>query len=399
MDRNNPQETQPIQPNLSAETFRPVPADQKYQIEKKIAEGGMGVILSALDKNIQRRVAMKIISADQSDNQDHISRFIEEVQITGQLEHPNIVPTYELGTGPDGNVYYTMKLVKGKTLDDILEKLKAKKSFSKTVGYTLPKLLQIFVQICNGIAFAHSKGVIHRDLKPENIMIGEFGEVFIMDWGLAKVLGKAERPAKDTVKGVRESSLGTRTMDGTVMGTPSYMPPEQARGEIDNIDQRSDVYGLGAILYQILTFAPPFTGNDVRQVLNDVVNKPVIPLRKRAVADIPKELDAICLMALAKDQSGRYASAQELADDIQQYLEGRSVSALPDSLPTRLVKWVRRNKTISASLVGLIVISAGIYAGLTYYQQAKTGAEISAFLDQANGYESKKRIRQGPGSV
>ncbi|HLD35769.1 MAG TPA: serine/threonine-protein kinase, partial [Planctomycetota bacterium] len=313
MDRNNPQETQPIQPNLSAETFRPVPADQKYQIEKKIAEGGMGVILSALDKNIQRRVAMKIISADQSDNQDHISRFIEEVQITGQLEHPNIVPTYELGTGPDGNVYYTMKLVKGKTLDDILEKLKAKKSFSKTVGYTLPKLLQIFVQICNGIAFAHSKGVIHRDLKPENIMIGEFGEVFIMDWGLAKVLGKAERPAKDTVKGVRESSLGTRTMDGTVMGTPSYMPPEQARGEIDNIDQRSDVYGLGAILYQILTFAPPFTGNDVHKVLSDVVNKPVIPPRKRAVADIPKELDAICLMALAKDQSGRYASAQELA--------------------------------------------------------------------------------------
>ena len=220
-----------------------------------------------------------------------------------------------------------------------------------------------------------------------------------MDWGLAKVMGKAERRAKDTVKGVRESSMGTRTMDGTVMGTPSYMPPEQARGEIDNIDQRSDVYGLGAILYQILTFAPPFTGNDVHKVLSDVVNKPVIPPRKRAVADIPKELDAICLMALAKDQSGRYASAQELADDIQQYLEGRSVSALPDSLPTRLVKWVRRNKTISASLVGLIVISAGIYAGLTYYQQAKTGAEISAFLDQANGYESKKRIRQGPGSV
>jgi serine/threonine protein kinase len=396
-DPNKPKVVKPaapppaVNPASDAITKQILPHDVKYQMDKELGRGGMGVVLSVLDKNIQRKVAMKVIIPKQATRPDQIIRFIEEVQITGQLEHPNIVPTYELGTTRDGKIYYTMKLVKGKTLSDIIEENQKKKA---SRPYSLTRLLQIFIQVCNGIAFAHSKKAIHRDLKPENIMVGEFGEVMIMDWGLAKVLGQPEHigpHTTETVKGIKETDISSRTLDGMVMGTPSYMPPEQAAGRISDLDERSDIYSLGAILYEILTYAPPYTGNDVRKILGDVVKKPVIlPRLRNPSNNIPAELEAICLKAMAKQQASRYGSAQELAADIQNYLEGRSVAARPDSLPTRAVKWVRRNKILSGGIAAVILASAGIYFGLTYYQRSKIRDEIYVNLAQADEFESDK---------
>jgi len=398
--------------------IQPLSSEEKYVIEKELGKGGMGIVFSALDKNIQRNVAMKIIALDQPSDVDNIVRFIEEVQITGQLEHPNIVPTYELGTTKDGKIYYTMKMVKGNTLETIIDELRRDRvsELKETAGgtakgeaiselkegkagkqYSLTHLLQIFIQICNGIAFAHNKGVIHRDLKPENIMIGEFGEVLIMDWGLAKVIGQPERKisdtvkggqperkASDTVKGIRESAFATKTMDGAVIGTPSYMSPEQAAGDIAEIDERSDVYGLGAILYQIVTYEPPYVGTDAYRVIKDSIQKPVIPPRKRSPENrVPKEVEAICLKAMAKDKNERYSSANELASDIQNYLENKSISALPDSIPKRAFKWVKRNKMLTGSIVAVILAALGVYGILTYLQHYRTQEKISEFLIQA----------------
>ena len=409
-----------------------------FDVEREIARGGMGAVILARDRAIQRELAVKVMRPQIADSEEHRLRFLEEAQVTGQLEHPNIVPIHELGKDADGNLYFTMKLVKGKSLGELLKELRSvgereygsmgdgkadgtadphtptpphahtssppTPPHSHTPPLSLPDLLNIFLKVCDGMAFAHSKGVIHRDLKPDNIMVGEFGEVQIMDWGLAKVVGtrSAERgtgseeededaniqhptsntqhpsseaaahnadtvPAgdgtaaerlqseiknqKSKITSVRSDSDIALTVEGAVSGTPAYMPPEQAEGKLEEIDHRSDVYSLGAILYELLTLERPVEGQTIHQVLLNVADGKITPPEQRTPGrHIPKELSAVVMKAMAKSRRKRYQSVQELGQDIKLFLEGRSVSAKEDTFTEAFVKLIKRNRGVSAAV-------------------------------------------------
>jgi serine/threonine protein kinase len=239
---------------------------EKYSVYDEIGRGAMSVILKAADKNIRREIAMKVLP--KAAGHEKQARFMEEAQVIGQLEHPNIIPIHDIGVDPEGRPFFTMKLVKGRSLGDILEDLKSGKREAEE-EYSRVRLLRSMVAVCNAVAFAHSKGVIHRDLKPDNIMVGDFGEVLVMDWGLARIIAPPKNSSKKLARSARMAAalstirrdiggIGVRdTMDGNIVGTPLYMSPEQARGEVSKVDMRSDIYGLGAILYEIVTLLPP----------------------------------------------------------------------------------------------------------------------------------------------
>jgi eukaryotic-like serine/threonine-protein kinase len=226
----------------------------------EIGRGGMGAVLAGRDPALNRSLAVKVLRADRAGDAGMERRFLEEAQICGQLQHPGVVPVYDVDRLEDGRPFFTMKLVKGRTLADLLAERKGPAD-------DLPRFLAVFEQVCQTLAYAHSRGILHRDLKPANVMVGEFGEVQVMDWGLAKVLTGERRvesaPAakpQSTIYTVRTADPDGRSQEGTVLGTPAYMAPEQARGEVDDLDARCDVFGLGAVLCEVLTGKPPFEG-------------------------------------------------------------------------------------------------------------------------------------------
>ncbi|MCA9539513.1 MAG: SUMF1/EgtB/PvdO family nonheme iron enzyme [Myxococcales bacterium] len=293
----------------------------RYVLGEEIARGGMGRIVKAVDQNIDRTVAMKLLIKGKDEQIGMQLRFTEEAQITGQLQHPNIVPVYDLGTDREGQVFFTMKLVKGRTLRDILRDLR-RSDVEIEKQFTRARLINAFQQVCMGIAYAHSRGVVHRDLKPSNVMFGDFGEVLVMDWGLAKIL-RREEDADGKVKSHREQLSRWATRHGEVIGTPGYMPPELALGQLDDVDERSDVYSLGAVLYEILTLRPPYTGRDARAIIRKMLRERVIPPRKRAPSrNIPAELEEICIRCLSKDIGQRYGSVLDLHKAIEEFQEG-----------------------------------------------------------------------------
>lgn len=306
-------------------------APGRYAHLGEYSRGGMGRILLVHDQTIGRQVALKELFPESEAGGEEssvqrsaamVARFLREAQLTGQLEHPSIVPVYEMGQRDDGTLYYTMKLVRGKTLYDAL-------SEKNSPGERL-KLLPHVVDLCQAIAYAHSRGVIHRDLKPRNVMIGEFGETVVIDWGLAKAqsgdhdteCAGADSTMTEGVQALVNTASPYHTMDGTVLGTAAYMSPEQASGDVESVDERSDVYSLGAVLYEVLTGRPPFTGMTAIDVLDKVVHErpaPVLKVERR----VPPRLAAICERAMARAPAKRYASARELADDIQAFISGQ----------------------------------------------------------------------------
>ena len=235
----------------------------RYQLLGEIARGGMGIVLKGRDVDVGRDVAVKVLLEKHRDNPEMVRRFVEEAQIAGQLQHPGIVPVYELGRLPDARLYIAMKLIRGRTLAALLDD-------RADTGEDRPKYLAVFEQMCQTMAYAHACGVIHRDLKPSNVMVGSFGEVQVMDWGLAKVLGRGgvadeerslrSRADVEPVRTLRTGSSADESRAGSVLGTPCYMAPEQARGLLDTLDERADVFGLGAILCEILTGAAALYG-------------------------------------------------------------------------------------------------------------------------------------------
>ncbi|HRI89508.1 MAG TPA: serine/threonine-protein kinase, partial [Candidatus Hydrogenedentes bacterium] len=327
----------------------------RYTGESEYARGGMGRVLLVHDEHLGREVAMKELlpaSARQRPPQtpvgqglEMVSRFLREARVTGQLEHPSIVPVYELGRRRDGTIYYTMKLVRGKTLGDTIRDAK---TLQGRMAY-----LTNFIDLCQAIAYAHSRGVIHRDIKPGNVMIGEFGETVVLDWGLAKS-NKERDPELDKMEEtLRQLRLGTTleqkdTTHGHVLGTPTYMPPEQASGQLSEVDERSDVYSLGAVLYELLAGARPFIGSSVGDILNKVIDQEPKPITLYE-PDAPPELIAICKKAMSKISKDRYATARELAAEIENFLSGALVGAYQYSLKEQLRRWMRRNKTLVAT--------------------------------------------------
>ena len=279
----------------------------RYEMRGELGAGGVGTVANAFDRVIGREVAYKTPHDDAGGLR---ARFLREARVTGQLEHPGIVPVYDMGTDAEGRAFYTMRRVQGRSLGDLLDDLRG--------GADEPGLqarIDIFLRACDAVAYAHESGVIHRDLKPENIMAGRFGQVLVVDWGLAARVGEAE--TRETVEALAGQALD-RTLDGTVMGTPAYMPPEQAKGALADIDERSDIYSLGAVLYETLTLERPFTGDTLGAVLGAVIAGALVPPRERAPArEIPARLEAVVLRAMARDPAERHATVLELQADVR----------------------------------------------------------------------------------
>lgn len=305
---------------------RPDFSGTRYRLERAIGSGGMGSVFLAEDLVLHRRVALKVLRAEDAGG-DLAERMLREAHILAALEHPGIVPVHDAGTLPDGRVFYTMKYVEGKRLDRLAaERMSASDS------------LRLFQRICEAVAFAHVRGVIHRDLKPQNIMVGPFGEVLVMDWGIAKILR-----AKNTISLEAESSkLSTSpernpiaqdfadTAHGTVMGTLGYMAPEQERGEVGSVDERSDIYALGAILLFLL--------------------------KQSRDNHLPRPLVSICTKAMAAEPSLRYATAQELMADVGAFMDGRPVSAHPETLLERAGRVVMKHQVWVMLLLTYLVV-------------------------------------------
>jgi serine/threonine-protein kinase len=326
---------------------------ERYTLTRLHARGGIGQVWLARDAAIGREVALKELRPERAADGSIWSRFLEEARITGQLEHPSIVPVYELASaGDDRPPFYTMRFVRGRTLSEAIRHYHAKRKESRVTPLDLAALLNAFVGVCNAVAYAHARGVIHRDLKGQNVVLGDFGEVIVLDWGLAKLVGVTDEAAQPVEVSHDEDREATRA--GQVLGTPAYMPPEQAEGRLDRVDRRSDIYSLGAILYEILVGRPPYTGADTAEVIRRAIEARPIPPR-REIAEVAAALEAICLKAMAREPDDRYASATDLADEVRRYLADEPVSAFREPLARRLGRWARRHRTAVAAAAALVL--------------------------------------------
>ncbi len=358
--------------NSSLAQYQPdATADKKrYVVIREIARGGMGKVLEVEDTELRRSVALKVLRKELLGRTDIVERFLEEAQITGQLEHPNIVPVHEMGVDGAGNLYFTMKFVEGMSLAEVLLRLREGNRDTRR-EYPLMRLLDVFIKICEGLSFAHNRGVIHRDLKPANIMVGRFGEVQVMDWGVAKVVGRQFYNSVDDsgiVLTDRLDANSVHTMMGAIIGTPSYMAPEQARGAVGEIDQRSDIFSLGVILYEILSLRSPWTGKSYDEVLEQVREMtPVKPNERNPDVEVPSELERLALRCLEKDPEERIQTVKELAENVRNFIEGRAMGSVKYS-PVRLaMKWIGRNKReVAGVMLALIAVVAGALGTLWY---------------------------------
>lgn len=314
---------EPFPESRAAATIDFVPGrTERYRRRLLHAIGGIGRVWLAHDNELGRDVALKELRPERAEEAALQSRFLQEARITGQLEHPGIIPVYELSRPSDGGQpFYTMRFVKGRTLSEAAREFHERRASGQVNTLEMPALLNAFVTVCNTVAYAHSRAVIHRDLKGQNVILGDFGEVVVLDWGLAKLVGRQESEASEpSIMLDKAGADSSHTVHGQALGTPAYMAPEQAAGRSDQIDRHTDVYGLGAILYEILTGVPPFTGESTEEVLRKVREEAPMPPRQ-LWAEVPPALDALCLRALAKQPTDRPVAAVDLAHAVQGWQE------------------------------------------------------------------------------
>ena len=404
-------------------TAPPVPTDQPWRVTAEspgryhfpsgdpglaeIGRGGIGRVLVVHDAHLGRDVALKELlvpggvapSEMSDDGRGGLSgaplttrRFLREAQVTGQLEHPGIVPVYELGARPDGTLYYTMKLVRGRTLAQAL--LACKRIEDRL------RLLPHFVNLCHAVAYAHSRGVIHRDIKPANIMLGEFGETVLLDWGLATIRGTSDLHGEPLARSAElgHGALEGLTVDGVAVGTPQYMSPEQVMGDSSNLDARADVWALGVVLYQILTGTVPFVGSTPVEVMHNVLTQPLVPPRQHDRA-VPRELASICVRALARQPADRFPSARELCEEVEAYRAGHLVGS------HRYTRWelaqrfaTRHRATLAAGLAVLAVVLVALGVVTASWRGERTARQQEAearATERAQRLETSFRLAQG----
>jgi len=331
----------PPPPDTTLPTLAPpaTPETERYELAEELGRGGSGRVTLARDRAIGRKVAIKILLNAAREDRELVSRFTEEARITAQLEHPSVIPVYEVGVLPSGEPFYTMPVVPRRSLRDVL------RTPALRAEWPMVRLCTVFVQVCRAVAFAHARGVIHRDLKPSNLLLGGYGEVYVADWGIAKVVagGEIDLPATPT------GATRPGTAQGYLLGTPGYMPPEQARGDWDEVDHRADLFALGAILYEILTGARPFPGATRAQVIGATLQ--CVVKRPRDVApQCPLVLEDVCLRCLQRDKNDRPASAAEVAEAVESWLEGAAERARRQAEAQRLADVAREPATRWAQL-------------------------------------------------
>jgi tetratricopeptide (TPR) repeat protein/tRNA A-37 threonylcarbamoyl transferase component Bud32 len=349
-----------------------LPPHARFRILRPHAKGGLGEVFVAEDQELHREVALKEIQERHAAEPAYRSRFLLEAEVTGGLEHPGIVPIYGLGHYADGRPFYAMRLIRGDSLKEAIEQFhRTKPSQSpgeRTLG--LRKLLSRFLDVCNAIAYAHSRGVLHRDLKPGNIMLGKYGETLVVDWGLAKVVGRAELQAPEGLLPVPAGDSAL-TQAGTALGTPAYTSPEQAAGRLDQLGPRSDVYSLGATLYCLLTGRAPFREGGVAEVLRKA-QRGDFPRPRELDRHVAPALEAICLKAMALEPEGRYASVRALADDVEHWLADEPFAAYREPWRQRLARWARRHRTaVTSAGVAAALLLAGAVGGWLLWESAE----------------------------
>ncbi len=368
--------TEDMQSAGSVPDERPVPEPPvplgPFQLMAEIGRGGMGVVYRAYEPALRREVALKLLRRVPSEA--NLQRFREEAQVTAQLQHPGIVPVYAIGETDDGHVYYTMRLVRGPTLEEVVSEsrgdLDGEEQGPEAREYSRFQLLQVFLTVCRTVAYAHAREVVHRDLKPSNVMLGPYGSVHVLDWGLAKLVKPSPRsetpaaplplqhPPEAPVRLTGGGRLDTHL--GQIVGTPTYMAPEQARGELA-VGPAADVYALGGILYHLLTGRPPRDGNQLQ--VYAALSEGLSPPRPRSIdPTIPADLEGLCLSTLVRDPAQRLGSAEALADAVQAYLEGRPLTTSPETdssfLRTYNTRTYRR-PSVTVDVVPLVTAATG----------------------------------------
>jgi serine/threonine-protein kinase len=370
-------------------------SSQRFRVLRPHARGGLGEVLLALDQELHREVALKQIQDRHADSIESRLRFLLEAEITGGLEHPGIVPVYALGVYEDGRPYYAMRFIRGESFKEAIERFHAGdgpsgRNATEGVPYRarlasersleLRQLLGRFIDVCNAIAYAHARGIVHRDLKPANVMLGKYGETLVVDWGLAKPVDRSavreEAPEGALMPSSAEASMGT--MLGSSVGTPQFMSPEQAAGRTDQLGPASDVYSLGATLYALLTGQPAVGGTDVGAILWQV-QLGMFPRPSQIKPGVPRALEAVCLKAMALRPEDRYASARDLADDVEHWLADEPVSAWREPWAVRARRWVSRHRTLVTGAATALLVAV---VGLTI---------ATGLLEAANGRERQAR--------
>jgi tetratricopeptide (TPR) repeat protein/tRNA A-37 threonylcarbamoyl transferase component Bud32 len=346
---------------LTSDLPSPRRTGSRFRVLSLYREGGLGRVYLARDEELGRAVALKEMRPDKVTAADLRTRFMMEAEITGGLEHPGIVPIYSLGTYDDGRPFYAMRFVEGDSLKEAIESYHREHSPSNPSAVEFRKLLGRFVDVCEAIEFAHSKGVLHRDIKPGNIIVGRHGETLVIDWGLAKATGQADPRSGERSLMPSSASGSAETLPGSALGTPSYMSPEQAKGDLENLGPRSDVYSLGATLYCLLTGQPPLTG-ETSEIVR-AAQKGEFPAPRLIDPALDPALEAVCLKAMALRAEDRYSSCEALAADIERWMAGEPVSAWREPISRRARRWLWRNRTAAigaaaALLAGLIGLAA-----------------------------------------
>jgi len=395
---------------------RPDQSEMRFQIVRPHAEGGLGRVSIAVDREFNREVAFKEIKSRHQSSQDAQQRFLLEAQVTGGLEHPGIVPVYGLGHFQDGRPFYAMRFIRGDSLKEAINTFHQQRtegaSTERRQAYAhdvqFRELISRFIDVCFAMEYAHSRGVLHRDLKPGNIMLGKYGETLVVDWGLARTTTGTEDPAKSTGNLDQEAPLvpgsggsAAATQMGHALGTPQFMSPEQAAGRLDELGPRTDVYSLGATLYQMLTGAEPIsastTGSEsdclsVPEILKRV-QKGQFPRPLSVNPDVPAGLEAICLKAMSRNPQDRYPSARALVTDLEAWMADEPVTAWAEPVSVRARRWVRGHQVTVGIAATALVILATVSPIMTVQQSRIAATERQNAATEKENASKQSQLR------